>query len=139
MRLPGGYCYSHLHYMCVCVSAVACAHTHTRVFLWIRADSQTFWCSCSPQGAARDRRFMFSVVQTRLSWPAPGSLGLLHGHTCYSNKLHGAKSDGSVGAGGASSPQEPRGDLTTHAPTRRQLISAEAGRGRGSCSAIHHG
>lgn len=31
MRLPGGYCYSHLHYMCVCVRRGVRAHTHTRV------------------------------------------------------------------------------------------------------------
>ena len=89
MRLPGGCCYSHLHYVCVCVHTHP-THTHTHKRSVDSRGLARFWCSCSPRGAEQDRRFMFSVVQTRFSRVAPRSLGLLHGHTCYSNKLYRA-------------------------------------------------
>jgi len=87
MRGPGAY--SHLHYACNHTHPLCTyPHIHTHV-QWAHSDTQ-FWCSYSPQGAEQDRRFMFSVVHTLFSRLAPCSLGLLHGHTCYSNKPNGA-------------------------------------------------
>lgn len=83
MSLPGGRRYSHLHYVWVCMRALPGTHTcacTTPGFTQFR------W-SCRPQGTGQDGRFMFSVGQTWFSRLAPSSLGLLHGHTCYSNKL----------------------------------------------------
>lgn len=149
MRLPGGYCYSHLHSVCVCMHArphILYTHMCSR-----SVDSHRltqFWCSCSPQGTEQDRRFMFSVVKTRFSRLAPCSLGLQHGHTCYSNKLKRApprprtpstlKAWWIRGVEWVPSPQKPWGDVTMHEASQKQLVSIQAGRRLWSCSAIHH-
>lgn len=75
---------------------------------------------------------MFSVVQTRFSRLAPHSLELLHGHTCYSNKLNKASLQSLMDSmGGVSSPhcKNPEGDVTIHEAAQQQLISIEAGGG----------
>lgn len=103
-------------------------HAHAHTFCGLIQ----FWCSCSPQGAEQDRRFMFSVVQTRFSRLAPHSLELLHGHTCYSNKLNKASLQSLMDSmGGVSSPhcKNPEGDVTIHEAAQQQLISIEAGGG----------
>lgn len=77
---------------------------------------------------------MFSVVQTRFSRLAPHSLELLHGHTCYSNKLNKASLQSLMDSmGGVSSPycKNPEGDVTIHEAAQQQLISIEAGGGGG--------
>ena len=101
--------------MCVspCVHTYAHVYVHTHMHaLQIHAESPNFGVRAFPRA---QRRFMFPVAQTRFSRLAPRSLGLLHGHTCYSNKLHGApplKSDGFKGGGGGwsefPSPPKPR-------------------------------
>lgn len=76
--------------------AFACSPAHTRTFFTFRPPIAQFLCWCSPQGAERDRRFMFSPVRGWFSRLVFRSLVLFHGPSCYSNKLFGADDTGAL-------------------------------------------
>lgn len=103
--------------------------THRRACTTV--GSTQFWWSRGPRGTEQDRRFMFSVGQTWFSRLAPSSLGLLHGHTCYSNKLQRAPLESLMDSkGGGVSFLHARSPEETSRRSKRP-ISTEAGRGSG--------
>lgn len=85
MRLPGGYCCSHLH--AVCADVHVRSHMHARPCRSTQTNTILVFMQSLGHGAGQE---IYVLCRPDTVPPARCSLRLLHGHTCYSNKLYGA-------------------------------------------------